>query len=169
MKMKKIILFFAICCVVAGHAASAEDSGEIFIEQNGKHVEMDYVVGNSTTTGVFDPKVVIMADGDHAEMRIKEKTPVFYTKEHPSEISIVKFDTDTYKKKMMRYVSMQIVGQMGNAGDAEVQFTSKKEGDGFYKIILKKPLDKGEYGIITAHAQERVMNYAYHIYDFGVE
>lgn len=189
MKIKKVMLFLAIHCMVlsvlVGHVASAEDFGEVFIEQNGKHVEMDYVAGfTKNISSMFymggSGKFVIMASGEQAQMRIKEKRPVFYVKLHPSEIGIVKFDTDTYNKKPVRYVLKkgdywQTGDQAGSPGEANVDFNSKKEGADFYKITLKEPLDRGEYAIIIAKGQDPGSlggfggGNKYRIYDFGVD
>ena len=189
MKMMKVMLFLAIHCMVlsvlVGHAASVEDSGEVFIEQDGKREEMDYVAGFTKNISTMfymggNSKFVIMASGEHAQMRIKEKMPVFYVKVHPSEIGIVIFDTDTYNKKPVRYVLKkgdlwQTSGQAGSPGEANVDFNSKKEGAGFYKITLKEPLDRGEYAIIIAKGQAPGSleglggGNKYKIYDFGVE
>lgn len=189
MKIRKVMIFFAIQCMVLsvlwGHVASAEESVEVFIEQNGKRVEMDYVAGfTKNISSMFymggSSKFVIMASGEQAQMRIKEKRPVFYVKVHPSEIGIVKFDTDTYNKKPVRYVLRkgdlwQTGGQAGSPGEANVDFNSQKEGAGFYKITLKEPLDRGEYAIIIAKGQTPGtfggfgVGNQYKIYDFGVE
>lgn len=188
MKMKKVMLclaiHFAVIFVLMGHSARAEDSGEVFIQQDGKRVEMDYVAGfTKNVSSRFmggSSKFVIMASGEHAQMRIKEKRPVFYVKMHPSEIGIVKLDTDTYNKKPVRYVLKkgdlwQTGGQAGSPGEANVDFNSNKESAGFYKITLKEPLDRGEYAIIIAKGQDPISlggfgsGNKYKIYDFGVE
>ena len=188
MKMK-VMLYLAIHCmflsVLAGRAASTEDSGVVFIEQGGKRVEMDYVAGftKNISSMLFysggNSKFVIMASGEQAQMRIQEKRPIFYVKEHPSEIGIVKFDTDTYNKKPVRYVLKkgdlwQTGGQAGSPGEANVDFNFKKDVDGLYKVTLKEPLDRGEYAIIIAKGLAGPLagyggGNKYMIYDFGVE
>lgn len=181
--MKKVMLFFGIYCMVlsvlVGHAASVEHAGDVFIEQDGKRVEMDFVAGFTKT--ISGSKFVIITSGVYAQMRIKEKRPDFHVKVHPTEIGIVKFDTDTYNKKPVRYVlikgnSWPIGGLAGSPGEANVDFFSKKEDAGFYKITLKEPLDRGEYAIIIAKKQGTASplagyggGYEYKIYDFSVE
>lgn len=165
--------------------ASMSLSGDVFTMQGGKLVEMEYVAGftknmSSPYTMGFSMKTkfVIMASGEHASMRIKDKQPAFYMKLHPSEIGLVKFDTDTYNKKIVRYVlrvgeMWQTGGQAGAPGQGNIDFEYKKEPNGIYKIALKNPLEKGEYGFIAAGissgAGPWTPSSSYKIYDFGVE
>lgn len=181
-----LAMHLVVIFVLMGHVASAENSAEIFVEQDGKRVEMDYVAGFTKTlsTGFFfgggSGKFVIMASGVRAQMRIKETRPVFYVKVHPSEIGIVKFDTDTLDSKPVRYVLKkgdlwQTGGQAGSPGQANVDFDSKKGGDGFYKITLRETLGRGEYAMIIAKedVSGSLGGYGagnkYKIYDFGIE
>jgi len=162
-------------------------SGDVFIVQGGKSVEMEYVAGFTKILGSSmwvapfgTPKTrfIIMASGEHAVMRIKDKQPAFYMKLHPSEIGLVKFDTDTYNKKIVRYIlrvgeMWQTGGQAGAPGQGNIDFEYKKEGNGLYKITLKNPLEKGEYGFIAPGTGSGVGPWSpsssYKIYDFGVE
>ncbi len=160
-------------------------SGDVFVMQNGKLVEMEYVAGftknlSSPYTMGFSMKTkfVIMASGEHAQMRITDKNPIFYLRLHPSEVGIVKFDTDTYNKKPVRYVMRvgelwQTGGQAGAPGQGNIDFEYKKEGNGLYKITLKNSLEKGEYGFIeqgtSSGAGPWNPSSSYKIYDFGVE
>ena len=165
--------------------ASIPPSGDVFIHQGGKLVEMEYVAGftknmSSPYTMGFSMKTkfVIMESGEHATMRIKDKQPIFYMKLHPSELGLVKFDTDTYNKKIVRYVLLvgdmwQTGGQAGAPGQGNIDFEYKKEGNGLYKITLKNPLEKGEYGFIAQGTSSGAGPWnpssSYKIYDFGVE
>ena len=80
---------------------SMPPSGDVFIQQGGKLVEMEYVAGftknmSSPITpftmgfGTMKTKFVIMASGEHAAIRIKDNQPVFYMDLHPSEVAHVK-------------------------------------------------------------------------------
>lgn len=167
--------------------SSVSSSGDIFIVQGGKNVEMEYVAGFTKTitsalamgwTGSMKTKFVIMANGEKAPFRIKDKTPAFYTKLHPSEIGLVVFDTDTYNKKPVRYVlrvgdMWQTQGQAAGPGQSNIDFDYKKEPNGMYKIVLKAPLEKGEYGFIAPGAGSAVAgpwspSSSYRIFDFAV-
>lgn len=168
--------------------SSVSSAGDIFIVQGEKNVEMEYVAGFTKTitsaysmgfTGSMKTKFVIMANGEKASFRIKDKNPAFYTKLHPSEIGLVIFDTDTYNKKPVRYVlrvgdMWQTGGQAAGPAQTNIEFDSKKEPDGLYKITLKAPLEKGDYGFIapgTGRGSAGSWNpsSSYRIFDFGVD
>lgn len=167
--------------------SSATSSGGLFIAQGEKNIEMEYVAGFTkiTTsaismgwTGSTKTKFVIMANGEKASLRIKNKTPIFYTKLHPSEIGLVIFDTDTYNKKPVRYVlrvgdMWQTQGQAAGPAQTNIDFDFKKEPNGLYKISLKAPLEKGEYGFIAQGAGSGGGPWnpssSYKIFDFGVD
>lgn len=167
--------------------ASAPSSGDVFIVQGGKSVEMEYVAGFTKILGSSmwvapfgTPKTrfVIMASGEHAQSQIKDKNPVFLTKLHPSEIGLVKFDADTYNKKPVRYVlrvgdMWQTQGQAAGPAQTNIDFDYKKEPNGLYKITLKTPLEKGEYGFIapgtgSGTAGPWSPSSSYRIFDFAV-
>lgn len=168
-------------------APSVSSSGDILIVQGGKKVEMEYVAGFTKTitsvysmgfTGSMKTKFVIMANGEKAPFRIKDKTPAFYTKLHPSEIGLVIFDTDTYNKKPVRYVlrvgdMWQTGGQAAGPAQTNIEFDSKKEANGLYKITLKAPLEKGDYGFIAPGSGNGTGSWnpssSYRIFDFGID
>lgn len=167
-------------------APSVPSSGDILIVQGGKNVEMEYVAGFTKTitsaysmvTGSMKTKFVIMANGEKAPFRIKDKTPAFYTKLHPSEIGLVIFDTDTYNKKPVRYVlrvgdMWQTGGQAAGPAQTNIEFESKKEPNGLYKITLKAPLEKGDYGFIAPGSGNGTGSWnpssSYRIFDFGID
>ena len=141
----------------------------VFILRNGKLVEMDYVAGyvkNQTPVFSSKRKLAIIAHGERAPMRITNKTPTFYAR-HPSEIGIVKFDVDTYRGKLVRYV--MLISSFGSTlGDFpeknNIEFDYKKESNIRYQITPKNPLSEGEYGIIIVGGAS-----GYKIYDFGVD
>lgn len=160
-------------------------SGDVFVMQNGKLVEMEYTGGftKQLSTSMFwmgtvpKTKFVIMASGEHAQMRLTDKSPVFYLRLHPSEVGIVKFDTDTYNKKPVRYVMRvgelwQTGGQAGAPSAGNIDFGFKKEPNGLYKITLKSPLENGEYGIIAGGTGGGggpwSPSSSYKIYDFAI-
>lgn len=167
-------------------APSVSSSGEILIVQGGKNVEMEYVAGFTKTItsaysmamGSMKTKFVIMANGEKASFRIKDKTPAFYTKLHPSEIGLVIFDTDTYNKKPVRYVlrvgdMWQTGGQAAGPAQTNIEFDSKKEANGLHKITLKAPLEKGDYGFIAPGSGNGAGSWnpssSYRIFDFGID
>lgn len=165
---------------------STTSSGDMFIVQDEKSVEMEYVAGFTKvlSSGLFVPfgsiktKFVIMASGEHASLQIKDKNPGFYSRFHPSEIGLVKFDTDTYNKKIVRYVLRvgelwQTQGQAAGPAQTNIDFDFRKEANGLYKITLKTPLEKGEYGIIAPGSGSGAAgpwnpSSSYRIFDFGV-
>lgn len=165
---------------------TAVSSAEMLINQSGKLVEMEYVAGFTKILGssmwavpFSTPKVrfVIMASGEHAAFRINEKNPVFYTKLHPSDIGLVKFDTDTYNKKPVRYVlrvgeMWQTSGQAAGPAQSNIDFDFKKESNRLYKITMKAPLENGEYGIIASKGDNTGNPWnpsaSYKIFDFAV-
>ena len=174
--------------VLQQHNSSISSSGDIFIVQGEKNVEMEYAAGftkiitspySMSWTGSMKTKFVIMANGEKAAFRIKEKNPAFYTKLHPSEIGLVIFDTDTYNKKPVRYVlrvgdMWQTQGQAAGPAQTNIDFDSKKEPNGLYKITLKAPLEKGDYGFIApgtggGGAGPWNPSSSYRIFDFGVD
>jgi hypothetical protein len=67
----------------------------------------------------------------------------------------------------------QTGGQAGAPGQGNIDFEYKKESNGLYKITLKAPLEKGEYGFIAGGtgggAGPWSPSSSYKIYDFGVE
>lgn len=169
--------------------ASTSLSGDVSIIQHGKAVEMEYVAGFTKTlstyatpfmfgVGSIKTRFVIMASGEHASFQLKDKNPTFITKLHPSEIGLVKFDTDTYNKKPVRYVlrvgdMWQTQGQAAGPGQTNIDFDYKKESSGLYKITLKAPLEKGEYGFIapgtgSGAAGPWSPSSSYRIFDFAV-
>lgn len=146
-------------------------SGDVFILQDGKLTEMEYVAGftkNMTSIMITRKmRLAIIADEEHGQLRVRDKNPVFYIRVHPSEIGIVKFDADTYNKKKVRYAIL--VTEIGsNRGDFleknNIEFDYNKETTGLYKITPKKPITSGEYGIITVGGAA-----GYRIFDFGVD
>ncbi len=161
-------------------------SGDVFIQQDGKLVEMEYVAGftkNMTSTllwglgGTTTTRFAIIANGEHAQMKITDKNPIFYLRVHPSDVGIVKFDIDTYRKKKVRYVMRvgdlwQTQGYAGGPGESNIDFDFKKETSGLYKITFKRPLNDGEYGIIVAKIGGTGglwgLANAYKIFDFAV-
>lgn len=169
--------------------ASVTSSGEIFIIHGGKPIEMEYVAGFTKVMGssafpigfgmgAIKTKFVIMANGEHASLRIKNRNSAFITKLHPSEIGLVKFDTDTYNKKPVRYVlrvgdMWQTQGQAAAPGQTNIDFDYKKESNGMYKVTLKAPLEKGEYGFIAPGAGSGAAgpwspSSSYRIFDFAI-
>lgn len=166
--------------------ATTTQSAEMLIVQNGKLVEMEYVGGftkilsSSMWAAPFStPKTrfVIMASGEHATLQINDKTPVLYSKLHPSDLGLVKFDTDTYNKKIVRYVlrvgeMFQTGGQAGGPAQSNIDFDFKKESSGLYKITMKTTLENGEYGIITSKSDAAGNPWnpsaSYKIFDFAV-
>lgn len=169
--------------------AQTSSSADISIVLDGKSVDMEYVAGFTKTVstyatpfmfgaGSFKTRFVIMASGEHASFQIKDKNPAFYTKFHPSEIGLVIFDTDTYNKKIVRYVlrsgdMWQTQGQAAGPGQTNIDFDYKKEAGGLYKITLKAPLDKGEYGFIAPGSGRGAAgpwspSSSYRIFDFAV-
>ena len=147
-------------------SSSIPASGDVSIFQYGKLIEMEYVAGFTKNLSSFwlgwtitKTRFAIIASGEHSQMRIKNKNPVFYIKIHPSEISIVKFDFDTYDKKPVRYVTrvgdlwLWTGDQAGRPGKGNIDFDFKKGPNGLYKITLREPLENGEYGIIVAKAR----------------
>lgn len=172
-----------------GRSASASSSGDVSILQNGKAVEMEYVAGFTKTlstyatpfmfgVGSIKTRFVIMASGEHSSFQIKDKNPAFMIKLHPSEIGLVKFDADTYNKKPVRYVlrvgdMWQTQGQAAGPGQTNIDFDYKKESNGIYKITLKSPLEKGEYGFIAPGTGSGMggpwsPSSSYKIFDFAV-
>lgn len=136
-------------------------SGDIFISRNDKLSEMEYMAGftkNLSNYSVYylgntQSKFAIMASGKQAQMRIKDKSPVFYSRINPGEISIVKFDTDTYDGKSVRYITRAGDWIVTSArtlppGEDSIDFNFQKEVNGLYKITIKKYLNNGEYGIV---------------------
>lgn len=146
-------------------------SGDVFIMQVGKAIGMDYVLGfmkvMSTSSFTFKTKFVVMADGEHAQFQIRDRNPVFYVKLRPEVVSIVKFDTDTYNKKPVRYVLFtQSAGDTRSSTKMGKDFDSiQKETSGLYKITFKAPLENGEYGIMVSSGQGQS---SIKIFDFAV-
>lgn len=154
--------------------SSAPSSGDIFIVQGGKNVAMEYVAGLTEQLGLDGRKWAIMASGEHAQMRIKDKTPVFYIKRHPSEFVFAKFEIDTFRGKTVRHIIKQGFlkigmddGRQGVLNKHKIDFDYKKEDNGMYKATPKKPLENGEYAIITETNKGVV--YDHSVFDFGVD
>lgn len=138
--------------------------GDVFIMQRGQAIEMDYVQGfmkvMSTSSFSFQTKFVVMADGEHSQFQVKDRNPVFYVKLRPEVVTIVKFDTDTYNKKPVRYVLFtQSIGDTRSTTKMGKDFASQKEMNGLYKITFKAPLENGEYGIMT-HGTNQIFDFA---------
>lgn len=162
----------------------AASSAELMIVQDGKNEEMEYVAGivhvRSHGFGLFSSgktRYLIMASGEHASLKITGTRPVFMTTLHPSELSLVKFDTDTYNNKVVRYVQRvggiwRAGGSAADTGEGSVDIDFKKEGDGRYRFSAKEPLEQGEYGIITEKGDQPKAvlggSSSYRIYDFAV-
>ncbi|MDO8445545.1 MAG: hypothetical protein Q7T53_05490 [Deltaproteobacteria bacterium] len=151
-------------------APTIPTSGDVFIMQRGKAIGMDYVLGfmkvMSSSSFSFKTKFVAIADGERAQFQIKDKNPVFYVKLRPEVFDIVKFDTDTYNKKPVRYVLfIQSAGDTRAFTKASRDFDYKKEPNGLYKITLKAPLENGDYGIIASPEQGGA---SFRIFDFAV-
>jgi len=169
-------LFIMVMAFLTGLSgiALSEGTGEVFILQNGKHVEMEYLVGFSKQLGLDGRKWVIMAGGEHAQVKIKDKTPVFYVKRHPSEFIFAKFEIDTYAGKPVRHIIKQGFlkigmddGRQGVLNKHKIDFDYKKEDNGMYKVTPKKPLENGEYAIITE--TNRGVSYEHNVFDFGID
>ena len=86
--------------------------------------------------------------------------------------------SDTYNKKPVRYVlrvgdMWQTGGQAAGPAQTNIDFDSKKEPDGLYKITLKAPLAKGDYGFIAPGSGSGAGTWnpssSYRIYDFGID
>lgn len=140
-------------------------SGDVFITQSGKTVGMDYVLGFTKVMSIssfsFETKFVVMADGGRAQFQIKDKNPIFYVKLRPEVVSIVKFDTDTYNKKPVRYVLFtQSAGDTRSSTKMGKDFDSTKETNGLYKITFKAPLENGEYGIMVSSGSTKIFDFA---------
>lgn len=155
----------------AGHTsevAAVPLSGDGFIMQGGKPIEIDYVLGfMKIVSGLsFKTRFVVIADEEHAQLQIKDRNPLFYIRSRPELIDVVKFDWDTYNKKPVRYVLfMQNVGDSRANTKMGKDFEYKKEANGLYKISFKTPLENGEYGIIVSPGQGES---SARIYDFAV-
>jgi hypothetical protein len=146
-------------------APTIPTSGDVFIMQRGKAVGMDYVLGftkmMSTSSFTLKTEFVVMADGEHAQLQIKDKNPIFYIRSRPELLSIVKFDTDTYNKKPVRYVLFtQSIGDTRSTTKMGKDFDSQKETNGLYKITFKAPVEKGEYGIMVSSGQTKIFDFA---------
>jgi len=161
----------------------SNDAGDVFIKENGKLVEMEYIAGiTKNLTSVFlllntATRFAIIADGARASFRASSSNPSFLVKIHPSQMSIVKFDFDTYQKKKVRYVVragelFQTTGGAGGPGVSNIDFNFKRVKGKVYKITLKNPLEKGEYGIIAPLASSKGLwaaSSTYKIYEFGID
>lgn len=168
-----LIVVMTILTGLSGIALS-EGTGEVFILQNGKQVEMEYLAGFAKQQGIDGRKWAIMASGEHAQMRIKDKGPAFYVKRHPSEFVFAKFEIDTYAGKPVRHIIKQGFlkigmddGRQGVLNKHKIDFDYKKEDNGMYKVTPKKPLENGEYAIITE--TNRGVSYEHSVFDFGVD
>lgn len=145
-------------------------SGEVFILQETKLIEMDYVAGyTKNMSSGFSSKrqLAIISEGERSKLRINNNLPVFYCKTNPSEIGIARLDIDTYKGKPVRYV-MAMADKGSTYWDFpeknKIEFDYKKEPNGLYKLILKNPLERGEYGIIIFVGRDA----GYRVFDFAV-
>jgi len=149
--------------------------GDVFIMENGKFIEMEYVAGfiKDKTFSTLVPnfshkrKLLVIVHEKQARMRTMSRSPIFYIRIHPSEIGIARFDFDTYKRKPVRYV--KAIGELNSTQlnipeKFNIDFDYKKRANGLYKITLKPPLSPGEYGIITPGGAAGSK-----VYDFGVE
>lgn len=135
--------------------AAVPASGDGFVMQRGKLIGIDYVLGFMKIMGTsyfgVETRFVVIADGEHAQLQIKDKNPVFYVRSRPELLDTVKFDTDTYNKKPVRYVLFtQSAGDTRASTKMGKDFDYKKETNGLYKITFKAPLENGEYGIIVS-------------------
>lgn len=175
-KRRSFSLFIMVMTILTGLSgiALSEGTGEVFILQNGKQVEMEYLAGFAKQQGLDGRKWAIMASGEHAQMRVKDKRPAFHVKHHPSEFVFAKFEIDTYAGKPVRHIIKQGFlkigmddGRQGVLNKHKVDFDYKKEDNGMYKVTPKKPLEKGEYAIITE--TNKGISYEHCIYDFGVD
>lgn len=175
-KRRSFSLFIMVMTILTGLSgiALSEGTGEVFILQNGKHVEMEYLAGFAQQQGLDGRKWAIMASGEHAQMSIKDKRPVFHVKHHPSEFVFAKFEIDTYSGKPVRHIIKQGFlkigmddGRQGVLNKHKIDFDYKKEDNGTYTVTPKKPLENGEYAIITE--TNRGVSYEHSVFDFGVD
>lgn len=166
------IIYVILLCANTAFPETEEaipKSGDIFLLDKAKLVEMDYVAGHVINqSSAFSSKIrfAIIAEKEHSKFKIKETKPIFYSRVQPSEINIVRFDIDTYKGKLARYV-MVTASRGSTAGDVpeenKIEFDYKKEPNGLYKLTLQNTLERGEYGIILAAGSTK-----YRIFDFSI-
>ena len=146
---------------------------------------------SAMTYGIAKAKTKAVLRGAHANARVSDPNAVFYFyfeqqaaglsqasspfggTSTPNEYTLLKFDvkSDTRETVIGKF---NAYGASGGVDEkAVVQFTYEKLRPGVYKVTMKSPLERGEYGFVSTGGTVVAGPYAAstnsRVFDFGVE
>jgi hypothetical protein len=133
--------------------------------RDGKPIELDFVRGRVKQSGfiVYTSKMVL--HDARAQLRITEERPTFYVGANPTEVFLVRFKSDPEDNdRTLTVGKAQFWGYWTEVKqyidtDDTIPIDFEKLPSGYYRVIPKRTLPKGEYGFLREGAGR--------VYDFG--